>query len=102
MQTLSRNTRSSSLSITLILGQSLKGPRESSLNVCACRWHEHDAEELQQSCETCIDEAVKNLEGVGFTRDSVKAIGAITFVYLYVRRAYMCLLQVSRTSGRQP
>ncbi|EIN09624.1 glycerol kinase [Punctularia strigosozonata HHB-11173 SS5] len=38
-------------------------------------WHEHDAEELQTSCETCIDKATEKLEAAGFTRDSVKAIG---------------------------
>ncbi|THH14755.1 hypothetical protein EW146_g5618 [Bondarzewia mesenterica] len=38
-------------------------------------WHEQDPEELQAMCETCIDEAVKNLEKAGWSRDSVKVIG---------------------------
>ncbi|KAI0316013.1 glycerol kinase [Amylostereum chailletii] len=38
-------------------------------------WHEHDAAEMMEVCNTCIDEAVKNLEKAGWSRDSVKVIG---------------------------
>jgi glycerol kinase len=39
------------------------------------RWHEHDPEEIIQTVKVCISEAVKNLERVGWTRTSIKAIG---------------------------
>ncbi|TDL23979.1 glycerol kinase [Rickenella mellea] len=38
-------------------------------------WHEHDADEIQTASETCIDEAMKDLEAEGWARDSVKVIG---------------------------
>jgi glycerol kinase len=38
-------------------------------------WHEHDPEELQASCEQCIDDAVVKLEEAGWTRDSIRVIG---------------------------
>ncbi|ETW78783.1 hypothetical protein HETIRDRAFT_459941 [Heterobasidion irregulare TC 32-1] len=38
-------------------------------------WHEHDAAEMQAVCETCIDEAVNDLEKAGWSRESVKVIG---------------------------
>ncbi|KZP21065.1 glycerol kinase [Athelia psychrophila] len=38
-------------------------------------WHEHDAEEIQQVCESCISKATENLESRGWSRDSVKVIG---------------------------
>ena len=39
------------------------------------RWHEHDAEEIMDVCNTCIDEACKDLESAGWSKDSVKVIG---------------------------
>ncbi|OKL60862.1 Glycerol kinase [Talaromyces atroroseus] len=38
-------------------------------------WHEHNPFELVSSIETCIDEAVKKFEELGYVRDSIKAIG---------------------------
>ncbi|RHZ56235.1 hypothetical protein CDV55_102305 [Aspergillus turcosus] len=38
-------------------------------------WHEHDPFELVSSVETCIEEAVKQFESKGYSRNSVKAIG---------------------------
>ncbi|KAF8576472.1 glycerol kinase [Ramaria rubella] len=38
-------------------------------------WHSHDASEIQEACETCIDETVKELETLGWAQDSIKAIG---------------------------
>jgi glycerol kinase len=39
------------------------------------RWHEQDPEELQRSCEQCIDEATEKLEQAGFARSSIKVLG---------------------------
>lgn len=38
-------------------------------------WHEQDADEIQQIAEVCINEATKNLEKEGWSKDSVKVIG---------------------------
>ncbi|KAA1469090.1 glycerol kinase [Dentipellis sp. KUC8613] len=38
-------------------------------------WHEHDPEEMQDVCNTCIEEACKTLEQEGWSKDSVKVIG---------------------------
>ncbi|KAJ8082050.1 Glycerol kinase [Marasmius tenuissimus] len=38
-------------------------------------WHDHDAREIQDHAEKCIEEAVKALENAGYTKDSVKVIG---------------------------
>ncbi|KIK61293.1 hypothetical protein GYMLUDRAFT_58857 [Collybiopsis luxurians FD-317 M1] len=38
-------------------------------------WHEHDAEEIQQTADTCIQNAMKELEKAGWTKQSVKVIG---------------------------
>ncbi|KAL0579415.1 Glycerol kinase [Marasmius crinis-equi] len=38
-------------------------------------WHEHNAREIQDIAETCIEEAVNALEAKGYSKDSVKAIG---------------------------
>ncbi|KAF8661290.1 hypothetical protein AX16_001389 [Volvariella volvacea WC 439] len=38
-------------------------------------WHDHDAEEIQQHADKCIEEAVKDLEKAGWTKESVKVIG---------------------------
>ncbi|EAU90324.2 glycerol kinase [Coprinopsis cinerea okayama7 len=38
-------------------------------------WHEHDANEIQQTSDLCIEEAVKKLEETGWSKDSIKVIG---------------------------
>ncbi|KAF8347776.1 glycerol kinase [Amanita rubescens] len=38
-------------------------------------WHEHDAEEIQQHADICIEEGTKSLEAAGWARDSVKVLG---------------------------
>lgn len=38
-------------------------------------WHEHDADELVSSVETCIDEAVSKFERQGHSRDQIIAVG---------------------------
>ncbi|KAF8159582.1 glycerol kinase [Crassisporium funariophilum] len=38
-------------------------------------WHEHDADEIQQHADTCVEEAVKALEASGWAKESVKVIG---------------------------
>ncbi|KDR80607.1 hypothetical protein GALMADRAFT_222202 [Galerina marginata CBS 339.88] len=38
-------------------------------------WHEHDADEIQEHADKCIEEAIKNLESEGWAKESVKAIG---------------------------
>lgn len=39
------------------------------------RWHEHNPLELVSSVETCIEEAVKKFEEIGYQRQSIHAIG---------------------------
>ena len=39
-------------------------------------WHEHDAEQIMESCDACIDQACGELETLGWTKESVKVIGA--------------------------
>jgi glycerol kinase len=39
------------------------------------RWHEHDPFEIVSSVETCIDEAVKKFEAIGYSRSSIKGVG---------------------------
>ncbi|KAJ3516944.1 hypothetical protein NLJ89_g817 [Agrocybe chaxingu] len=38
-------------------------------------WHEHDADEIQQHADKCVEEAVKALEESGWAKESVKVIG---------------------------
>ncbi|KAF3395435.1 Glycerol kinase [Talaromyces pinophilus] len=38
-------------------------------------WHEHNPLELVSSVETCIEEAIKKFEELGYTRQSINAIG---------------------------
>ncbi|KAI0769147.1 glycerol kinase [Trametes elegans] len=38
-------------------------------------WHEQDADELMESCDTCITEATKALEQAGWAKESIKVIG---------------------------
>ncbi|XP_006461787.1 hypothetical protein AGABI2DRAFT_185889 [Agaricus bisporus var. bisporus H97] len=38
-------------------------------------WHDHDADEIQQHANTCIEESVKQLEKAGWAKESVKVIG---------------------------
>ncbi|KAL1745193.1 hypothetical protein HDZ31DRAFT_82129 [Schizophyllum fasciatum] len=38
-------------------------------------WHDHDPEEIFTAAETCIEEATAKLEGAGWARGSIKAIG---------------------------
>ena len=40
-----------------------------------CRWHEHDADEIQQHADKCVEETIKALEASGWAKESVKAIG---------------------------
>ncbi|KAH6916040.1 glycerol kinase [Coprinopsis sp. MPI-PUGE-AT-0042] len=38
-------------------------------------WHEHDATEIQETSDLCIEEAVKQLEENGWSNESIKVIG---------------------------
>ncbi|CAL1715600.1 unnamed protein product [Somion occarium] len=38
-------------------------------------WHEHDADEIIDTCNACIDEACTELEAAGWAKDSIKVIG---------------------------
>ncbi|TEB36729.1 glycerol kinase [Coprinellus micaceus] len=38
-------------------------------------WHEHDADEIQQHSDQCVEEAIKKVEEAGWTKDSIKVIG---------------------------
>ncbi|KAF8239340.1 glycerol kinase [Tricholoma matsutake] len=38
-------------------------------------WHDHDANEIQQHADLCIDETIKRLEAAGWAKNSVKVIG---------------------------
>ncbi|KAI0083756.1 glycerol kinase [Irpex rosettiformis] len=38
-------------------------------------WHEHDSDQIIESCDACIDQACAELEKLGWTKESVKAIG---------------------------
>jgi len=38
-------------------------------------WHEHDALEIQEHADKCVEEAIKGLEASGWAKESVKAIG---------------------------
>lgn len=39
------------------------------------RWHEHDADEMMETCDACIDGAIEELKSEGWTKESVKVIG---------------------------
>ena len=43
-------------------------------------WHEHDAEQIMESCDACIDQACIELEKLGWTKESVKVIGEVILV----------------------
>lgn len=45
------------------------------------RWHEHDADEIQQHADACIEGAIKELEKAGWATESVKVIGAYSAFY---------------------
>ena len=49
-----------------------------------CRWHDHDADEIQQHADRCIDQAIRSLEASGWAKESVKVIGA--FYHMIVSR----------------
>lgn len=38
-------------------------------------WHEHDADEIQEHSNKCIEEAAKRVEEAGWSKDSIKVIG---------------------------
>jgi len=38
-------------------------------------WHSHNPTEIQDVADKCIEETVKHMEGAGWSRDSIKAIG---------------------------
>ena len=40
-------------------------------------WHEHDADLMMESCDSCIDQACVELEKLGWTKESIKVIGAL-------------------------
>jgi hypothetical protein len=47
----------------------------SNLPLLFFRWHEHDADEIQQHSDQCVEEAIKKVEEAGWTKDSIKVIG---------------------------
>ena len=51
-------------------------PRPALTRSRAGRWHEQDPDELMASCDVCIAEACKALEVAGYSKESVKVIGA--------------------------
>ncbi|KAF9466043.1 glycerol kinase [Collybia nuda] len=38
-------------------------------------WHEHDADEIQQHADLCVEGAIRDLEAAGWAKSSVKVIG---------------------------
>ncbi|KAF7794405.1 hypothetical protein EIP86_005539 [Pleurotus ostreatoroseus] len=38
-------------------------------------WHEHNVDELMETCDACIESACSELERLGWTKQSIKAIG---------------------------
>ncbi|TFK74961.1 glycerol kinase [Pluteus cervinus] len=38
-------------------------------------WHGHEADEIQQHSDKCIEEAIKELESAGWAKESVKVVG---------------------------
>ncbi|KAI0343003.1 glycerol kinase [Trametopsis cervina] len=38
-------------------------------------WHEHDLDQIMESCDACIDQACVELQKLGWTKESVKVIG---------------------------
>jgi hypothetical protein len=46
-----------------------------SYGIGTCSWHDHDADEIQQHADACIEGAVKQLEKAGWAKESVKVIG---------------------------
>lgn len=56
-------------------------------------WHEHDADEIQQHADACVEEAVKELEKAGWAKESVKVVGEFfEFVLLLALRHHMMIL----------
>lgn len=47
------------------------------LNFLHFRWHEHDVDEIQQHANLCIEETMKTVENLGYTKNSVKVIGIL-------------------------
>ncbi|GMF67497.1 unnamed protein product [Aspergillus oryzae] len=39
------------------------------------RWHEHNPLDLVSSVETCVEQAVKQFESTGYSRNDIKAVG---------------------------
>lgn len=74
-RTSSRNTRSSFRNTTLIQGKSLSLPSLEALLIHGCRWHDHDAVEIQDHSNKCIEEATAELEKAGWAKESIKVIG---------------------------
>jgi glycerol kinase len=73
-----RSSLSSSLSFRntfLILGKFSRPLLCAGVLSATRRWHEQDPEELQKSCEQCIDDAAEKLEQAGYTRSSIKVLG---------------------------
>ena len=75
--------KKNSLNITLSQGSQSFSSEPTLLSVPFTHsWHEQDADEILQLSNVCIDEAIKNLENDGWSKDSVKVIG----IYIYTDR----------------
>jgi hypothetical protein len=73
--TSSRNINSSSPNTTQTPGVYYRFSRLSKPYLSLPRWHEHDADEIQQHADLCVEEAIKGLEAAGWAKNSVKVIG---------------------------
>ena len=100
---LSLNISSSSLNIIRIRGIFGKALIPISISfVCLCRWHDHDANEIQHHADLCIEQTIKTLEASGWAKSSVKVIGMSTLRPDQVAKTdHQCVPQESRTNGRR-
>ena len=47
------------------------------------RWHEHDVDEIQQHAETCIEEAIQELERAGWAKECVRVVGESAGIFTW-------------------
>lgn len=81
MQTSLLRNKSSFRSITLNLGMNIFYTWYYIWRVThTFSWHEHDPDEIMETCEACIEGACNDLETAGWSKDSVKVIGLFPFV----------------------
>jgi hypothetical protein len=63
------------------------------IHVAWNRWHEHDADEIQEHADKCIEQAIVELAKAGWAKESIKVVGTpfSAVIYMIFRFARLIL-----------